>query len=75
MSLANGHPLRIDDKLSPPQVEVLKLIAEGLTEEEAANKTGRSYHTVHNHVRAIYKIYGVHSRGELLLRLKGGATN
>ena len=74
MSLANGHPLRIDDKLSPPQVEVLKLIAEGLTEEEAANKTGRSYHTVHNHVRAIYKIYGVHSRGELLLRLKGGAT-
>lgn len=74
ISPTNGHPLRIDDKLSPPQVEVLKLIAEGLTEEEAAIKTGRSYHTVHNHVRAIYRIYGVHSRGALLLGLKNGKS-
>ena len=62
--------LRIDVNLSPPQAEVLKLIADGLTEDEVANKTGRSYHTVHNHMRLIYKIYGVHSRGELLSRVK-----
>ena len=68
----DGQRLRFDVNLSPPQVEVLRLIAEGLTEDEVANKTGRSYHTVHNHVRVIYKIYGVHSRGELLSRLKKG---
>lgn len=61
--------LRIDSGLSIPQREVLGLIASGLTEEEVAGKTGRSYHTVHNHVRAIYKAYGVHSRRELLARL------
>jgi DNA-binding NarL/FixJ family response regulator len=69
----NGHPLKIDDKLSPPQVEVLRLIVEGMTEDEVAIKTGRSYHTVHNHVRAIYRVYNVHSRGELMSRLKNGA--
>lgn len=61
--------LRIDSGLSPPQREVLNLIASGLTEDEVAGKTGRSFHTVHNHVRAIYKIYGVHSRRELLTQL------
>lgn len=61
--------LRIDAGLSPPQREVLNLIASGLTEEEVAGKTGRSFHTVHNHVRAIYKVYGVHSRRELLAQV------
>ena len=67
---ADGRRLRFDENLSPPQVEVLNLITEGLTEDEVASHTGRSYHTVHNHVRTIYKLYGVHSRGELLNRLK-----
>lgn len=67
-----GQRLRHDVKLTPPQMEVLRLIAEGLTEDEVANQTGRSYHTIHNHVRAIYKVYGVHSRGELIARLTNG---
>ena len=67
-----GQRLRIDDNLSRPQVEVLQLIAKGLTEDEVASQTGRSYHAVHNHVRTIYKVYGVHSRGELLGQLKKG---
>ncbi len=66
-----GQRLRIDDNLSRPQVEVLRLIADGLTEDEVASQTGRSYHAVHNHVRMIYKVYGVRSRGELLNRVKG----
>jgi DNA-binding CsgD family transcriptional regulator len=56
-------------------VEVLQLIAKGLTEDEVAHQTGRSYHSVHNHVRTIYKMYGVRSRGELLSRLKDGSPN
>jgi DNA-binding CsgD family transcriptional regulator len=70
----NGHSLGISDKLSSPQAEVLRFIIEGMTEDEVAIKTGRSYHTVHNHVRAIYRIYNVHSRGELMSRLKEGTT-
>jgi DNA-binding CsgD family transcriptional regulator len=64
--------LRIDDNLSRPQVEVLQLLAKGLTEDEVASQTGRSYHAVHNQVRIIYKVYGVRSRGELLNRLRAG---
>jgi len=71
-SLSDIQKMRIDVNLSPPQVEVLELIADGLTEDEVASQTGRSYHTVHNHVRMIYKIFGVHSRGELMIRLKKG---
>ena len=67
-----GRRLPLDIDLSPPQVEVLNLIADGLTEIEVAAQTGRSYHMVHNHVRVIYKRFGVHSRGELLSRLKKG---
>lgn len=69
---SGGWRLPIDIDLSPPQVEVLRLIAEGLTESEVAAQTGRSYHIVHNHVRLIYKRFGVHSRGELMARLKSG---
>lgn len=65
--------LRIDLKLSSPQVEVLELIARGLTEDEVAAKTGRSYHTVHNHVRTLYKLFGVRSRNQLIRRVKPGA--
>ena len=72
MPLLSGWRLPEDIDLSPPQVEVLQLIADGLTESEVAAKTGRSYHMVHNHVRVIYKALGVHSRGELLMRLKSG---
>ena len=64
--------LRVDAGLSPPQREVLRLIAAGLSEDEAAGRTGRSVHTVHNHLRAIYKALGVHSRTELFARLGQG---
>jgi DNA-binding CsgD family transcriptional regulator len=63
---------RVDADLSPPQAEVLQLITEGLTEDEVASQTGRSYHVVHNHVRRLYKLFGVHSRAELIRRLRKG---
>src|SRR5436190_2856144 len=69
---AEAPRLQIDADLSPPQAEVLQLITEGLTEDEVASQTGRSYHVVHNHVRKLYKLFGVHSRGELIRRLRRG---
>lgn len=61
--------LRLDAALGPAQREVLRLLTQGLSEEEVAAAVGRSYHTVHNHVRSIYKHFGVHSRAELLSKL------
>ena len=61
--------LRLDAALGRAQREVLRLLSKGLSEEEVAAEIGRSYHTVHNHVRIIYKHFGVHSRAELLSKL------
>ena len=66
---AGAKQLRLDAALAPAQREVLRLLSQGLSEEEVATALGRSYHTVHNHVRSIYKRFGVHSRAELLAKL------
>jgi DNA-binding CsgD family transcriptional regulator len=55
--------------LSPSQRRVLALILEGLAEKQIAGRLDLSSHTVHNHVKAIYRIIGVHSRPELLISL------
>ena len=65
--------LRLDGALTPSQRYVLRLLAKGLSEEEVAAQSGRSYHTVHNHVRVIYKLFGVHSRAELLSKINKGS--
>jgi DNA-binding CsgD family transcriptional regulator len=57
--------------LSPCQRRVLDLILHGLPEKKIAVRIHISQHTVHNHLRAIYRTLGVHSRSELLVRLLG----
>jgi DNA-binding CsgD family transcriptional regulator len=52
--------------LTPSQLRVLACMLEGMTEKEAGVKLGISRHTVHNHIRDIYQLLGVRSRGELL---------
>jgi DNA-binding CsgD family transcriptional regulator len=51
------------------QREVLQLVAQGLTEDEVAIALGRSFHTVHNHLKQIYKRFNVHSRQKLIAKL------
>ena len=65
------NPRRLNPDLTRSQREVLQLIKQGMSEEEAAKVLARSFHTVHTHLRTIYVAYGVHSRGELLARLNG----
>ena len=66
------EPLRLRDlealPLSPAQRRVLQLLLAGRSEKEAASELRLSRHTVHNHIRSIYRILGVHSRTELLTR-------
>src|SRR5262249_31224622 len=46
--------------------EVLGLLSRGLSEKQVAADLDLSVHTVHDHVKALHRRLGVHSRGELL---------
>jgi DNA-binding CsgD family transcriptional regulator len=52
-------------RLSPALRRVLYLVARGYSEERISKELFLSYNTIHNHTRAIRRIYGVASRGEL----------
>ena len=59
--------------LSPRMREVLRGLSRGRSEKEVAAALRLSPHTVHDHVKALYRHVGVHSRSELLARGLGGA--
>jgi DNA-binding CsgD family transcriptional regulator len=61
--------------LSPAQQKVFLLLLDAYTEKQIATKLDLSPHTVHNHVKAIYRAFAVHSRVELLVRLPGPSAN
>lgn len=48
--------------LTPREVEVLRLVAQGLTDAQIAEKLVISRHTVHSHLSSIYSKLGVTSR-------------
>jgi len=52
--------------LSDGQRHVLRLLTQGMAEKRVAAKLCLSYHTVHTHVKHIYRELGVKSRAELL---------
>jgi DNA-binding CsgD family transcriptional regulator len=55
--------------LSEAQRRVFDLLLCGQPEKTIARRLALSRHTVHNHVRAIFKAFAVHSRAELLARM------
>src|SRR5271170_4384101 len=56
--------LKADHGLSPREIEVLTLLAEGYAYINLAAQLGISVNTVRNHIRAIYEKLHVHSRTE-----------
>ena len=48
--------------------DTLQLLLSGDSEKEVAGKLGLSQHTVHIHVKNLYKRLGVCSRGELMAK-------
>ncbi|MBV8089891.1 MAG: helix-turn-helix transcriptional regulator [Alphaproteobacteria bacterium] len=54
--------------LTPAQRAVFDLLMEGRKTAEIAKTLGRSTHTVRNHVKAIFKTFGVSSRPALIVR-------
>jgi DNA-binding CsgD family transcriptional regulator len=61
------------DDLTPRQHEVLRLLAEGLETREIAGRLGVADETARNHIRALLRTTGAHSRLEaVLLGLRHG---
>lgn len=55
-----------ENNLSPKEIEVLNLLAKGLSYKMVADALGISYFTVNNHVKKIYEKLQVHSLAEAL---------
>jgi LuxR family maltose regulon positive regulatory protein len=58
------------DPLSDREIEVLQLIANGLTNQEISNRLFLSVHTVKTHTRNIYSKLDAHHRAEAVAKAK-----
>ena len=56
-----------DDPLTPRQAEVLQLLARGCSTDQMASELGIARETVRNHIRAVLRALGVHSRLEAVI--------
>lgn len=54
-------PEHQDYQLSEREIEILKILTEGLSKKQIAEKLFISHHTVDSHIRKIYDKLGVHS--------------
>jgi DNA-binding NarL/FixJ family response regulator len=61
---------RVPGELSPRQVEVLRLLARGLTNKEISGVLGIAAGTVKTHVVRIYEILDVSNRTEAAMRMR-----
>ncbi len=59
-----------DSELTERELEVLRLLAQGLTKTEVAAKLFLSYSTIHSHTKSIYRKLGGSSRDEVLERAR-----
>ncbi len=67
----NGKLIQARETLTEAQLKVFDLLMTGGAEKMIASKLRLSQHTVHNHVRAIFRAFDVHSRAELFARFQG----
>ncbi len=61
-------PQPSEEGLSPREMEILSLVANGLTNKEIAGRLNLSCHTVSNHLRHIYEKLHVHCRTEAVTK-------
>ena len=69
-----GHAPPPETTLSPRQRQVLACLLAGDAEKQAARKLGVSHRTAHNHVTALHRHFGVHTRGELIAKVRRAST-
>jgi DNA-binding NarL/FixJ family response regulator len=61
-------PAALDERPTPHEVRLLKLLAEGHSYQSAADELGCSINTVRSYVRSIYGKLHVHSKSEAVTR-------
>jgi len=66
--LLSASPVR----LPPMQQRVLEALCSGLTVPQIAQKFGRSQHTIRNHIKPVFKAYGVNNRTALIAKVAQG---
>jgi DNA-binding NarL/FixJ family response regulator len=59
-----GPPPKIEVQLTPQEVRLLKLLAEGYSYQSAGEQLHISLNTVRNYIRSIYEKLHVHSKSE-----------
>jgi DNA-binding NarL/FixJ family response regulator len=69
-AIAKGNHTPDDYKLTRQEWGILPLIADGLYEKEMADRLSVSIHTIHNHIKNIYRKLGVHSRNEAISKIQ-----
>jgi DNA-binding NarL/FixJ family response regulator len=57
--------------LSERQAGIVKLLFDGMTEEQAAFELGISKSTVHTHIKTLYRRLGIHNQAEFLVAAMG----
>jgi len=68
MGAAASSSLSLVEELTPREMEVLRLLAEGLPNKAIAHRLGISEHTVKFHVNALLGKLGAQSRTEAVIR-------
>jgi DNA-binding NarL/FixJ family response regulator len=58
------------ESLTPREKEVLRLMAEGTSSRDIANKLGISYATVRTHIRSLDAKLGVHSKVQAIVKAR-----
>lgn len=66
----SSGPIPLPDGLSSRRREVALMRLDGLSVEDIADRLDLSPHTVRNHLKAVYRITGVHSSAELVRRYR-----
>jgi DNA-binding CsgD family transcriptional regulator len=65
--LPSGSTMNVDE-LTRAQLEVMQLVLQGLDEAAISSRLNRSVHTIHTHLKAIFRQFDVHSRAELIVK-------
>ena len=60
--------MKREARLTPREIDILRLISRGYTYARAAERLGLSAHTVATHIKKIYRKLGVHSAGAAVMR-------
>ncbi|MCC6909292.1 MAG: response regulator transcription factor [Phycisphaerales bacterium] len=73
MSKGPARMASLRQRLTPGQLRVAEMLAQGLSKREVAARLQRSEHTIHDHTKSIYQALDVSTRAEFMALWSGTA--